>query len=75
LSRPPRAMSRAWIKPWRREAQSGLGRPAELYADGGYISGLRLQRAARGRLVVAGAGEGEPPPARGGSLAKSKPST
>jgi hypothetical protein len=40
-------MSRAWIKRWRLEAQSGLQRPSELYADGGYISGPRLHRAAQ----------------------------
>jgi hypothetical protein len=40
------------------QAQSGLERPPELYADGGYISGPRLHRAARGRLVADGPGAG-----------------
>ena len=51
------------------QAQSGLERPPELYADGGYVSGPRLHPSRPGRLGVDGSGEGEPPPARGGSLA------
>ena len=53
-------MSRAWIKPWRLEAQSGLGRPPELYTDGGYISGPRLQRAAQEGWALMGPAKASP---------------
>lgn len=53
-------MSRAWIKRWRLEAQSGLQRPAELYADGGYISGPRLQRAAQEGWALLGPAKASP---------------
>jgi transposase len=51
------------------QAQSGLQRPPELYADGGYISGPQLHPSRPGRLGVAGSGESEPPPTGGRSLA------
>jgi hypothetical protein len=53
-------MSRAWIKRWRLEAQSGLERPPELYADGGYISGPRLQRAAQEGWALMGPAKASP---------------
>jgi hypothetical protein len=42
------------------QAQSGLGRPTELYADGGYISGPRLQRAAQEGWALMGPAKASP---------------
>jgi hypothetical protein len=42
------------------QAQSGLGRPPELYADGGYISGPRLQRAAQEGWALMGPAKASP---------------
>ena len=42
------------------QAQSGLERPPELYADGGYISGPRLQRAAQEGWALLGPAKASP---------------
>jgi transposase len=42
------------------QAQSGLGRPTELYADGGYISGPRLHRAAQDGWALMGPAKASP---------------
>jgi Transposase DDE domain len=42
------------------QAKSGLGRPPELYADGGYISGPRLQRAAQEGWALMGPAKASP---------------
>jgi hypothetical protein len=42
------------------QAQSGLERPPELYADGGYISGPRLQRAAQEGWSLMGPAKASP---------------
>jgi Transposase DDE domain len=52
--------SRAWIKRWKREAQSNLERPSELYADGAYISGPRLNRAAQEGWTLLGPAPASP---------------
>jgi transposase len=42
------------------QAQSGLQRPSELYADGGYISGPRLHRAAQEGWALLGPAKASP---------------